>query len=175
MGVLSMLISPNKKIKLVIRKIIATISILVIFCSCGRYEERNEDAVYFYKQRLSDKNNIGDYTEKDYVSNCQKLIKCIYAPESAEQYNSIYSNFQDIINENCINQLYNRGVQLSDDDFQNTIEFNTVRLGYPDDNDIKQYRIYMGIVVDSNGSTYKLNVELDISGVNYKIDNIDVW
>lgn len=118
---------------------------------------------------------IGDCLAYDFIDECKRAIKASYAPIDKEEYDSIPKEFSGIMTDACINQLYDKGVELTGEDFNNTLKFNVVRYGFKQHQSDEKRRIYMNITVSNSSIHWDINIELLINDDIGKIDNIDVW
>lgn len=154
---------------------IALVGLIVTLLSGCSTVIVDDGAEKLYYDSIKSSNDIGGIKAVTYVERCKELIKSVYAPESRDEFNSIRDNYSDIVTESCLKQLCTVSSKLVDSDFNNTVEFNSVRYGYPSHTEDERKRIYMNIYVKKDSLTWRLNVELSINDESNKVYDVDVW
>lgn len=158
--------------------IVVALSILVAMCGCTK--DSAKDAVEVETLKVDNKlteneYNIGDRTVYQFMEECKNLIKAVYAPNDAHEFESIAENYSDIINSVCLQQLIKTDSEMTGLDYGNDIVFKSEKYGYGKHQEDGKRKLLYNIAVSQNDLTWEVFIELSIDETTGKINDIDIW
>ena len=161
-----------------VSSILLALTILVALCGCT--ESKTQDAVEVKTLKVDNKlteneYNIGDKTVYQFMEKCRNLIKAVYAPEDAGEFESITSEYSDIINSVCLQQLLKTDTEMTGLDYGNDIVFKSEKYGYGKHQEDGRRKLLYNIAVSQNDLTWEVFIELSIDENTGKIYDIDIW
>ena len=157
---------------------LVTLAVLVTLCACTPSNEKNTEEVQTLKvdtKMTENEYNIGDKTVYEFMEQCRNLIKAVYAPEDANEFNSITEDYSDIINSVCLQQLIKTDTEMTGVDFGNDIVFKSEKYGYGKHQEDGKRKLLYNVAVTQVDLTWEVFIELSIDESTGKICDIDIW
>ena len=158
--------------------LLLALTILVAFCGCTNSKQKDAVEVKTLKvdtKLTENEYNIGDKTVYEFMEKCKKLIKAVYAPEDASEFESITDDYSDIINSVCLQQLIKTDTEMTGLDYGNDIVFKSEKYGYGKHQEDGKRKLLYNIAVSQSDLTWEVFIELSIDEETGKINDNDIW